>query len=446
MIGRVPETAAITRAGNREVLDLVREDRVHRRVYTDPALFDAEMVHVFAGTWVYLLHESELPKPNDFKTGHLGRRPVILTRDGDGRIHALFNRCRHRGATVCRVESGNTRRFTCPYHGWTYHNDGELVGVPWPSGYGPDFQRSAFPLAAVPRVESYRGFVFGTLNLEAPALADHLGPARELMDQWIDRSPTGEVFVRSGANRMVYNGNWKLAYDNAADGYHVGFSHRSLLAMAQRFGEEKDMIYSTRDPDSSAMYVRYLGNGHTFGDQRPSYAGRGPGGYWRQQRPQPGREVYERRIRSCHGDDADRLLDLAVGSQMNLNIFPNLLLLGNQIQVIEPIAVNRTQLTWHWTTIGGVPDEVNTLRMRTQEDFPSFGEVDDQANFEECQRGLSIPEVEWVLINRGLGLEGRHTADERGVVTAPKTDELPQRGYLSEWRRLMSSDVTLVAG
>jgi phenylpropionate dioxygenase-like ring-hydroxylating dioxygenase large terminal subunit len=295
-------------------------------------------------------------------------------------------------------------------------------------------------------VESYRGFVFGTLNLEAPALADHLGPARELMDQWIDRSPTGEVFVRSGANRMVYNGNWKLAYDNAADGYHVGFSHRSLLAMAQRFGEEKDMIYSTRDPDSSAMYVRYLGNGHTFGDQRPSYAGRGPGGYWRQQRPQPGREVYERRIRSCHGDDADRLLDLAVGSQMNLNIFPNLLLLGNQIQVIEPIAVNRTQLTWHWTTIGGVPDEVNTLRMRTQEDFPSFGEVDDQANFEECQRGLSIPEVEWVLINRGLGLEGRHTADERGVVTAPKTDELPQRGYLSEWRRLMSSDVTLVAG
>jgi phenylpropionate dioxygenase-like ring-hydroxylating dioxygenase large terminal subunit len=443
MIDRVPETV-VTVPGNREVLELVQEDRVHRRIYTDPALFDEEMSHVFAGTWVYLAHESELRQPNDFKTGYLGRRPIILTRDDEGRIHVLFNRCRHRGATVCRVECGNAKVFTCPYHGWTFRNTGELIGVPWPAGYGPDFHRSSYPLARVPRVEVYRGFVFGTLNLQAPDLLDYLGPARELMDQWIDRSPTGEVFVRSGANRMIYNGNWKLAYDNAADGYHVAFSHRSLLAMAQRFGEEKDMIYSTREPDLSSMYVQYLGNGHTFGDQRPSYSG--VGSYWRQQRPQPGREAYERLIRSRYPDDADRLLDLAVGSQMNLNIFPNLLLIGNQIQVIEPIAVNRTQLTWYWTTIGGVPEEINTLRMRTQEDFPSFGEVDDQANFEECQRGLAIPEVEWVLVNRGLGLEGRHVVDDRGVVTAPKTDELPQRGYLSEWKRLMSTDVTLATG
>jgi phenylpropionate dioxygenase-like ring-hydroxylating dioxygenase large terminal subunit len=430
--------------GNPAVADLVHEDRVHRRVYTDPALFDEEMTRVYGGTWTYLLHESELAEPHDFKTGYLGRRPIILTRDGDGDIHALFNRCRHRGATVCRTERGNAKSFTCPYHGWTYRNSGELTGVPWPSGYGPDFDRGRYPLARVPRVASYRGFVFGTLNLDAPDLDTHLGPARALLDQWIDRSPTGQVFVRSGANRMVYKGNWKLAFDNAADGYHVAFSHRSLLTMARRFGEDKDMTYSSRNPDSSGMYTQYLGNGHTFGDQRPSYEG--AGSYWRQQRPQPGREHYEEEIRRRYGARADELLDLACGAQMNLNLFPNLLIIGNQLQVIEPIAVDRTQLTWHWTTIGGVPEEINTLRMRTQEDFPSFGEVDDQANFEECHRGLTIPEVEWVLVNRGLGLEDRHRVDEHGVVTAPKTDELVLRSYFQEWKRLMTADLRLAAG
>ena len=82
---------------------------------------------------------------------------------------------------------------------------------------------------------------------------------------------------------------------------------------------------------------------------------------------------------------------------MNMNIFPNLLILGNQIQVVEPIAVDRTQLSWNATTVGGVPEEINILRMRTQEDFPAFGEPDDQANFEEVQRGLAVTEIEWVI-------------------------------------------------
>ncbi len=78
------------------------------------------------------------------------------------------------------------------------------------------------------------------------------------------------------------------------------------------------------------------------------------------------------------------------------------------------------------------------MRMRTQEDFPAFGEPDDQANFEEAQRGLGIPEMEWVLMNRGWGIDGRQKTDANGVVTAPVTDELPMRGYFGEWVRLMS--------
>lgn len=417
-------------------VDLVEADRVHRTVYTDNDIFEAEMVKVFGQTWVYLAHESQVPEPNSFRTSFLGRRPIVVTRDRDGRLHALFNRCTHRAATVCREETGTSKTFQCPYHGWTFKNTGELVGVPWPDAYGPEFDRRTLDLHAVPHVESYRGFIFGTLNPDPPSLGDHLAGAREYLDYWIDRSPNKQVFVRSSAHRMVYRGNWKLAFDNAGDGYHPAFSHRSLLQMAERLGEPKDMTYFGRTPDRGPMYVQYLGNGHTFIDQRPAYDG--VGSFWRTQRVQPGREAYESLIRQNYPDDADAYLDLTVGAQINLNIFPNLLIIGNQIQVIEPFDVDRTQLTWYATTIGGVPEEVNVLRMRTQEDFPAFGEPDDQANFEEAQRGLSIPEVEWVQMSRGYGVPGRQKIDAAGTETGPVTDELSMRGYFTEWLRLMS--------
>ncbi len=308
---------------------LVRADRVHRTLYTDPQIFDEEMVKVFGGrSWVYLTHESQVAEPNSFRSIRMGRRPVIVTRDREGALHAVFNRCAHRGATVCREESGIAKSFQCPYHGWTFRNTGDLVGVPWPQGYGSDFDRSAYGLHRVARVESYRGFVFGTLNEFAPSVVDWLGPAAGWLDHWIDRAPQGEVVVRSAANRMGYRGNWKLAYDNAGDGYHPAFSHRSLLEMASRMGDSKDMAYFGVSPDKGPMRTYMLGNGHSVLDQRPNYDG--PGSFWANQRPQPGRERFEEQIRANHGDDADRLLDLAVGSQLNLNIFPNLLVIGNQ--------------------------------------------------------------------------------------------------------------------
>lgn len=417
---------------------LVQQDKIHRLVYTDPNIFDLEMKKIFGHTWVYLGHESEIPNVNDYKTSYLGLRPIILVRDHQGKVRALFNRCTHRGATICRMEKGNKRRFECPYHGWSFSNDGELIGVPWAKGYGPSFNRLEFNLKQVPRVESYRGFIFGTLNEEGPDLIEYLGYARELLDAWIDRYD-GEIVVRNSAHRLTFKGNWKLVFDNAADGYHVAFSHRSLIAINDRYPHEpdKDMTYFGKNPDDSDLYVQYLGNGHIFLDQRPMY--KKEGDKWNQQRPQPGREPYETKIREKFGDEADKYLDWTVGSQMNLSIFPNLLIIGNQIQVIEPIAVDETRITFYATTVDSLPDEVNTMRMRTQEDFPAFGEPDDVANFAEIQRGLSIPEVEWVMIHRGLHVHDRQEVDERGVITAPVTDEVVMRSYFQEWKRLMSS-------
>jgi phenylpropionate dioxygenase-like ring-hydroxylating dioxygenase large terminal subunit len=435
-----PEISSPTAAVTPEVpwRDYVREDRVHRTLYTDERVFNEEMVKVFGHTWVYLAHESQLPEPNSFVSTKLGLRPIIVTRDRHGALHAVFNRCAHRAATVCREESGVAKSFQCPYHGWTFKNTGELVGAPWPQGYGPDFDKSEFGLGKVTRVDSYRGFIFGTLSDSAPSLTDYLGEARPWLDYWIDRAPEGEVIVRSAAHRMGYRGNWKLAFDNAGDGYHPSFSHRSLLEMASRMGDSKDMSYFGKTPDDGPMKVFSLGNGHSVIDQRPNFEG--PGSIWANQRPQPGREKFEELIRAKYPEDADRLLDISAGGQINLSIFPNLLIIGNQIQVIEPLSVDRTQLTWNATTIGGVPEEVNTMRMRTQEDFPAFGEPDDQANFEEVQRGLAVTEEEWVLMNRGLNVDGWQTIDENGVIVTAVTDEIHMRGYYEEWLRLMNGE------
>ena len=93
--------------------DLVREDRVHRRVYTDPAIFEEELRRIFGRIWVFVGHESEVPYPGDYRTTLIGRQPVILSRHSDGQVYVLYNRCMHRGALVCREEAGNSKHFRC---------------------------------------------------------------------------------------------------------------------------------------------------------------------------------------------------------------------------------------------------------------------------------------------------------------------------------------------
>src|SRR5690606_22058356 len=91
---------------------LVRETHVHGSLYTDPAIYQAELEKIWFRTWVYVGHESEIPKPNDYVMKSIGPEPVIMTRDRSGEIHLLHNRCPHRGNRVCMTEQGNARSFT----------------------------------------------------------------------------------------------------------------------------------------------------------------------------------------------------------------------------------------------------------------------------------------------------------------------------------------------
>ena len=422
-----------------DLAELVQPHRVHRSIYVDAAIFAREMETVFGSSWVYLAHESQVREPHDFMTTTLGRRPLIVTRDRDGRLHALFNRCAHRASTVCQIEAGSARHFQCSYHGWTYANTGELTTLPDMGGYPETFRKGDHGLAQVPRLATFRGFIFGTLNRDAMPLPEWLGPAGPRVEDFVDRVPSGEIELRN-RQRMIYNGNWKLAWDNAADGSHPKFAHRSFVLLNERHhGGAKSLSQFKTNPDDTDMFAEDLGNGHIFVDQRPGLQS----SFWDTQRPIPGRESYSDAILDAYGDDAPALLDMAAGSMVNLSIFPNLLLKGNHLEVVEPLGVASTRLhTWMAAAVG-VPEEINVLRMRIAEDFPSLGNPDDLEIFERCQAGLDIAEVEWVDMSKGLGAP-TDVSNADGVRHVPVTHEAPMRGYLREWRKLMEADADLI--
>jgi hypothetical protein len=153
------------------------------------------------------------------------------------------------------------------------------------------------------------------------------------------------------------------------------------------------------------------------------------------------------KLRGRLGERAEPILDLAGSEPVNINVFPNLSLLGNHIQVFQPISVGETDSVWYGTKIEDVDgslgkdvlNDINTLRMRTQEGFPNFGEVDDLTNFEQIQRGLECIEDEWIYMNRGLGIPDRFETLPDGTIKGPSTDELFMREYIREWKRLMAN-------
>lgn len=407
---------------------LVQPHRVHRRIYTDPAIFDLDCTRVFAGGWTYVAHESEIPSPGDFKTVTVGTRPVVVTRDEEGGVHAMLNRCTHRGAVFTLEPRGCTKRFTCPYHGWTFANDGRCVAVPFPKNH-PVEDRAEFDLGRL-LVDSYRGFVFATLADEPPTLAQWLGHATPYLDAIIDRHPDGVLEVVPTAQHFLYAGNWKLAWDNAADGLHATFAHRSYNVLGA--SADVDTVLA-RDPGSTPMVAKALGNGHMVVDQRPGI----PQGPWATMRAVPFREPFEEAvIADGHGDQ----LDLATGSMVNLSVFPNLIFVGNQLLVVEPVAVDCTRLSMYLVLAPGSAREIDQLRLRVDEDFVSFGTPDDLDMFERVQEGLRIPEIEWVDVSRGL-VDGVDEADDDGIVTGPITSEAPQRGYLRQYAQMLSTEV-----
>ena len=207
--------------------------KLDRRIFSDQAVYDDEMEKIFGRAWLMIGHESLVPAPDDFFHTYMGEDPVILTRDGQGRLHALLNMCRHRGNRVVRCDDGNAKRFMCTYHGWTYRNDGTLEHVPGEAeAYYGALDKPSLGLIEA-RVETYAGIVFATWAKDAPSLEAYLGDARWYLDTVFNRRDGGMQAL--GPMKWLEPVNWKTLVDNCSDNYHVPTSHLSSALVQTRF-------------------------------------------------------------------------------------------------------------------------------------------------------------------------------------------------------------------
>ena len=207
--------------------------KIDRRIFADQAVYDDEMEKIFGRAWLMIGHESLLPQANDFFHTYMGEDPVILTRDGQGRLHALLNMCRHRGNRVVRCDDGNAKHFMCTYHGWMYANDGTLEHVPGTSeAYYDELDRSKLGLVEA-RVETYAGIVFATWATDAPSLEAYLGDARWYLDTLFNRRDGGMQAL--GPMKWLEPVNWKTMVDNCSDNYHVPTTHQSSARVQTRY-------------------------------------------------------------------------------------------------------------------------------------------------------------------------------------------------------------------
>lgn len=201
--------------------------RAPYRVMADPAIYAEEQQKIFRGpTWHYLCLDAELPEPGTFRTTHIGETPVIVTRDKDGSIHGLVNRCSHKGALVCVDSSGKSNQLTCLYHAWSYDLQGNLCGVPFHRGVNgqggmpESFKMSDHGLEKV-RVEAYCGLLFGTFSNTVDPLETYLGP---MMTAHLRRVFHKPVEVLGYYHQSLKN-NWKLYMENSRDPYHATILH-----------------------------------------------------------------------------------------------------------------------------------------------------------------------------------------------------------------------------
>jgi benzoate/toluate 1,2-dioxygenase subunit alpha len=418
-----------------EINKLVEPGRVHRRVYTDPDLFELEMERIFGRAWLYVGHSSQVRQPGDYITTDLGRQPVIMVRHRDGSIKVLLNRCSHRGAKVVNERKGHAQRLTCCYHGWSFDTDGKLATVPVPEGCGEGFDQDALGLARAPRVGEYRGFVFASLAHKGPSFEDHIGPMQGNIDDLVDRAPDGELALDAGMHRYVYNGNWKLQVENVLDSYHVPFGHASTVnkqgaQFARREGDQKGAtVVETEKKQTAASWKDRksftVGNGHGWTSNTTLDDGK---------RSSPAFDEYKRALAEKVG--AERAGEILTPRLHNSLLYPNVSIMGLNVhvRVIKPIAVDRTEVNIFPIRLVGAPAAMNFGNIRllnVTHSAASFVQTDDLESFARAQKGLASRLTDWVDISRGLGAEepDRATNATRGLAT----HEMVVRAQYKAW-------------
>ncbi|MFI9388792.1 Rieske 2Fe-2S domain-containing protein [Kutzneria sp. NPDC052558] len=433
--------------------------RLDRPAFTDEAVLNREYEHVFRTSWQLIGFESELTDPGDYLVRRLGNDSVIVARDELGEITVLLNSCSHRGTQLCRASFGNAAHFRCSYHGWTFANDGRLVGVPGlRTHYPSDFRKQRYDLPRA-RAHSYRGFVFATWDEQAPPLVDYLGDLRWYLDAMLDLTG-GEWEVYGPPQRSVMKGNWKLVTDNfAGDGYHMQTTHKSAfelgiygdsLASGTLGAREMDLIaINVATPGGHALRAGYVveKGQHllTHGTTDPMYLG-----YPQQLWPEFTAAQTDEQVRFnshcevAHGIVFPNAAFLSVSHDRAIGRESDPLTKYFVWRTHLPISARRTECLY-WTLVPkGMSEEWKRrsygFQARSQSAGGMLFEMDDFENFARIDRAISgcVADSAPTDLSLGLGL-GEPVPDFPGPGRAEYStlSEHNQRGFYRRWAELM---------
>ena len=418
---------------------LVEPARVHKSVYADPAVFDAEMERIFGRAWIYVGHESQTPSPGNYWTTLIGREPVIMVRGQDGAVRVLHNRCPHKGARIISEACGTLGSvIRCPYHGWMFGLDGKVRNVPFRAGYeGTGFNPDdpEFSLRPVARAGAYRGFVFCSLAADGPDLAAYLGGVASSLDNFVDRAPDGEVEVAGGVMRVMQRSNWKIFLENLMDTGHPQATHESSFVAARQTVKSRlggatpfrlHIIEGNGEPASfwESLELHCFEHGHSF-----------MGAIFNAPKDELSLDYLATLARQVGSERAQAIISV---NRHNTVIYPSCSPHTGfqQLRVIRPIAVDRTMVEIFTFRLKGTSEAFfqRTINYTNIVNSPSSTVmVDDVEVYRRCQEGVDRQGGDWVSQHRQAGRESA-TGDE---ILAIGTSEAPIRNQYRAWASYM---------
>jgi nitrite reductase/ring-hydroxylating ferredoxin subunit len=368
---------------------------VHNSVYLDPALFAAEQVRIFGRVWNLVCHECEIPQPGAYVARTVAGEPMIVTRDPDGRLHAFYNTCRHRGSLIATEERGQCKAFLCPYHNWNYALDGRLVGVPGIESFdGLGFRKEDYGLVEA-RVDTVYGLIFVCQSDDAPPLAEFIGAE---MISWLHQPLAQGEFELILHRRIEVRANWKMNAENARDGYHVPNLHPSLKKMSAPRPYHILGVHALQELD---LFEETVDPGIWLGMQECPLPGLGP----------------------KDGYVAVLFPDSFVITRSNFVEIETQTQLGPELSIVEDRVLGRK----------GDPDSVKQIRLRSWEIW--VGDIvalQDIPQLELQQRGVQSRHVPVSLIARqGASPDGPRLGQ------ANRGDDERLRQFWQHWRELM---------
>lgn len=422
---------------------LVREDAVHRDLYLEPQLFELEMRHLWRNTWIYVGHDSQVPKPGDYYTTELARQPVIMLRGTDGQVAVLLNRCAHKGTKLVGAEHGHCEGnlLRCPYHGWTYRLDGSIRTIPQKAGYentGFEQSTAARGVVRLRNVANYRGFVFARLSEEGPGFEEYFGDSLSSIDNMVDRSPEGRLEVAGGVLRYLHDCNWKMFVENLNDTMHPMVAHESAAGTAKKLWEgkpadapkpmaiEQFLPFVNGYEFFDRMGVRIFDNGHSYTGESYSIHS----GY-------SAVSDYEQQMERVYG--AERAQRILGEVRHNTVYYPSLTIKGaiQAIRVARPLAVDRT-LIESWTfRLVGAPERLlqrTVMYSRLINAPTSTVGHDDLYCYRAIQEGLAAQGNDWVNLQRNF-----RPAERDSIVGLHNgLSEVSMRGQFRAWAKYMT--------